>query len=60
MKDICEHCGHPEHAHFDERCLWCESERDMNPKLEVCPSFKPDIFNMWKDDDEGNRSPQSA
>jgi hypothetical protein len=59
--DICELCGHPELSHESHRCVWCEADYDVDHKVELCPGFKPDVFNMWKDeDDESNRGPQPA
>lgn len=56
--DVCEHCGHPELSHEPERCIWCEADREVSPNHEVCPGFRPDMFNMWRDDDESDRSPE--
>lgn len=50
--EICETCGHPEASHEPERCLWCEADKECQPDIEVCDGFKPDMFDMWEDDEE--------
>ena len=51
--DICEYCGHPQVSHHDEgNCEFCEADKQFDPKAEICQQFRPDVFNMWDDDDD--------
>ena len=52
---ICENCGHPQPLHHEEGCEYCLTDHEIDKTFEVCPGFKPDIYNTWEldEDEEG-------